>query len=142
MAMSRSFGASSFTTRSPIRTWPWLISSRPATIRSAVVFPQPEGPTSTMSRPSSTVRLRSLMATVPSLKTLVTPSNTISAIGSLLVDLHRGVREPDDGDVVASGPLLDQDQAPRRRVRCQRRPVPHAAVHHHAGPRRHTEHAE
>ena len=40
--------------------------SRPATIRSAVVFPQPEGPTRTMNSPSRTSRERSVTAGVPS----------------------------------------------------------------------------
>src|SRR5439155_10244469 len=144
MAMSRSFGARSLTIRSPIRTWPWVISSKPATIRSAVVFPQPDGPTRTISLPSSTVRLRSLMATVPSLKTLVTPSNTISAIGSLLVDvdLHRRVREADHRDVVAARAFLDQDQGLGRTIRRERGAVPHRAVHHHACPGRDPEHPE
>ncbi len=48
MAMSRSIGGSSFTTVSPIRISPEVIDSSPATIRSVVVLPQPEGPTRTM----------------------------------------------------------------------------------------------
>ncbi len=47
--MSRSFGATSFTRRSPIRISPPEISSSPAIIRSVVDLPQPEGPTSTTS---------------------------------------------------------------------------------------------
>ena len=39
--MSRSLGGTSFTTRSPIEIVPWVMLSRPATIRSAVVLPQP-----------------------------------------------------------------------------------------------------
>ena len=46
--MSRSREGTSLTTRSPILSSPSLISSSPATIRSAVVLPQPDGPTSTM----------------------------------------------------------------------------------------------
>jgi hypothetical protein len=53
MAMLRSFGATSFTTRSPMRIVPLLMSSRPATIRSVVLFPQPDGPTSTMNSRSA-----------------------------------------------------------------------------------------
>ncbi len=44
MAMSRSFGVRSLTTRPPIEIVPSEISSSPATMRSAVVFPQPDGP--------------------------------------------------------------------------------------------------
>src|SRR5260221_6942116 len=54
MAMSRSFGATSFTTRSPIAILPAEISSSPAIILKSVDLPQPEGPTSTQNSPSST----------------------------------------------------------------------------------------
>ncbi len=47
MAMSRSFGCTSLTTRSPIFITPPVIVSSPATMRSAVDLPQPDGPTST-----------------------------------------------------------------------------------------------
>ena len=43
MAMSRSFGATPFTTRAPIEMVPAEISSRPAIMRSSVDLPQPEG---------------------------------------------------------------------------------------------------
>jgi hypothetical protein len=52
--------------RSPIRIVPLVISSSPATIRSAVVLPHPEGPTSTMISPSRMSRVRPETATVPS----------------------------------------------------------------------------
>ena len=48
MAMSRSLGGTSFTRRSPMKMSPALASSSPAMSRSAVVFPQPDGPTSTV----------------------------------------------------------------------------------------------
>src|SRR5882672_7518151 len=51
--MSRSFGATLFTTRPPILTSPPEISSRPATMRSSVLLPQPEGPTRTQNSPSA-----------------------------------------------------------------------------------------
>src|SRR5436853_1296683 len=44
MAMSRSIGTRSLTTLSPIRTSPLVILSRPDTMRSVVVLPQPDGP--------------------------------------------------------------------------------------------------
>src|SRR5258707_6362125 len=53
MAMSRSLGATVFPTRLPIRTSPTEISSSPATMRSSVLLPQPEGPTSTQNSPSA-----------------------------------------------------------------------------------------
>ena len=43
MAMSRSFGGTSFTTRSPIRTSPLVTSSGPAIVRSTVDLPEPDG---------------------------------------------------------------------------------------------------
>ncbi len=51
--MSRSAGSSLFTTRSPILSVPLVIVSSPATIRSSVDLPQPEGPTSTTISPSA-----------------------------------------------------------------------------------------
>ena len=41
--MSRSFGATLLTTRSPMSIRPSVMSSSPATQRSAVVLPQPDG---------------------------------------------------------------------------------------------------
>ena len=52
--MSRSLGSSSLTTRSPMTISPAVMDSSPATIRSSVDLPQPEGPTMTMNSPSST----------------------------------------------------------------------------------------
>ena len=53
MAMSRSAGSMRLTTRPPIDTSPSEIASRPATMRSSVDLPQPDGPTSTMNSPSA-----------------------------------------------------------------------------------------
>jgi hypothetical protein len=52
MAMLRSLGSRLFTTRSPMEISPEVISSRPATMRSSVDLPQPEGPTITTNSPS------------------------------------------------------------------------------------------
>ncbi len=65
MAMSRSLGGRSFTTRPPIVMVPELISSRPAMDRRAVVLPQPDGPTRTMNSPSLISRLRSSTPLTP-----------------------------------------------------------------------------
>src|SRR5918911_1494203 len=62
MAMSRSMGGSSFTTLSPMRISPDVIDSRPATMRSVVVLPQPEGPTRTTNSLSRMSRFTSLTA--------------------------------------------------------------------------------
>src|SRR5882757_7473262 len=53
MAMSRSLGWTLLTTRSPIEIVPEVMFSSPASIRSKVDLPQPEGPTSTTKAPSS-----------------------------------------------------------------------------------------
>ncbi len=66
MAMSRSLGGRSLTTRPPMVTVPLVIGSSPAIIRSAVVLPHPEGPTNTMNSPSAMSRSRSVTASVPS----------------------------------------------------------------------------
>src|SRR5450432_548371 len=50
--MSRSFDSTSLTTLLSIAMVPALISSSPASMRSSVDLPQPEGPTSTMNSPS------------------------------------------------------------------------------------------
>src|SRR5438477_13103888 len=51
--MSRSLGWTLLTTRSPIEIVPEVMFSSPASIRSKVDLPQPDGPTSTTNSPSS-----------------------------------------------------------------------------------------
>src|SRR5919202_2035593 len=77
--MFRSIGGTSLTTRSPMRTSPAVASSRPAAIRSTVVFPDPDGPTSTTNSPSAISRLRSSTATVPPSNTFLRFRNSIFA---------------------------------------------------------------
>src|SRR3954463_11097286 len=87
--MSRSRGALSLTTSSPIRSWPSVMSSSPAIIRSAVDLPQPDGPTRIMNSPSWMSRLMPFTASKPSGERLVTWSRGISATGaSLRLSLH------------------------------------------------------
>src|ERR1700735_1398973 len=89
--MSRSFGVLSLTTWPPIFSSPSLMSSSPATIRRAVDFPQPDGPTRIMNSPSATSRFMSLTASKPSPYRLLMCSSAISAIGfSLSLDCARG----------------------------------------------------
>ncbi len=54
------------TTSPPIATVPAVIGSSPAIIRSAVVFPHPDGPTKTTNSPSAISRSKSETAFVPS----------------------------------------------------------------------------
>ena len=84
MAMSRSRAGTSLTTRSPILMSPSEISSSPASIRSAVVLPHPEGPTRTMNSVSLMFRLRSATATVSVPKRLVTCSYVTDAMAAIL----------------------------------------------------------
>src|SRR5882757_8087031 len=51
--MSRSLGWTLLTTRSPIEIVPEVMFSSPASMRSRVDLPQPEGPTRTTNSPSS-----------------------------------------------------------------------------------------
>src|SRR5277367_6846709 len=51
--MSRSLGWTLLTTRSPIEIVPEVMFSSPASMRSNVDLPQPDGPTSTTNSPSS-----------------------------------------------------------------------------------------
>src|SRR5579859_3143125 len=60
--MSLSLGGTKLTSRPPISTWPPSSGSSPASIRSAVVLPDPDGPTSTMNSPSLMSRLRASTA--------------------------------------------------------------------------------
>src|SRR5579859_6093021 len=88
IAMSRSRGSVSFTCSPSMRIVPPVTSSRPATMRSAVVLPQPDGPTSTISSPSAMDRSSPLTAVVPSGNCLVMPSSTIAATPFLLRALY------------------------------------------------------
>src|SRR5262249_31972129 len=61
----RSRGSRSFTTRPSMRISPAVGSSKPAIIRSVVVLPHPDGPTSTTNSPSSIAQLRFFTAPIP-----------------------------------------------------------------------------
>ena len=65
-ATSAVFDGTSLTTRSPIEILPRDTSSRSATMCSAVVLPQPDGPTKTMNSPSSIARSTPETASVAS----------------------------------------------------------------------------
>jgi hypothetical protein len=67
------------TVREPIWIVPSVGSSRPAIIRSAVLFPHPDGPSSTRNSWSLISSVRSSTATT-SPKRLVTPSNATRLI--------------------------------------------------------------
>src|SRR6185437_1823217 len=94
MAMSRSLGASLFTTLPPMRSSPSLMSSRPAIMLRVVDLPQPDGPTRIMNSPSAMSRFILSTASAPSGYLLVTFSRMISATATpvLRADLRADVR--------------------------------------------------
>src|ERR1043166_7643779 len=77
--MSRSFGGRSLTTSPPMEMLPEVTSSRPAIMRSVVLLPQPEGPTSTTNSLSAMSRLM-LRTAGTSPKLLTTLRNATSAM--------------------------------------------------------------
>src|SRR5262249_47673941 len=79
MAMSRSRGETPLMTSPPMAIAPEVGSSSPATIRRAVVFPHPDGPTRTMNSPSAMVHVSASTAVVPFGKTFVTSWKETSA---------------------------------------------------------------
>src|SRR6516225_4198566 len=89
MAMSRSFGALSFTTLPPIYNSPDVMSSSPAIMLRVVDFPHPDGPTRMMNSPSAMSRLMSFTASAPSGKRLLMCSSMISATLCSLSPLSR-----------------------------------------------------
>src|SRR6185312_10825783 len=130
--MSRSFGVRSLTITSPIRISPSLISSSPASIRRAVVLPQPEGPTSTISSPSWISRSRSCTSCVPAGKTFATESYAISAMPVLVSHDQGGVgRQP--FAVVGREHGLAGGRLAGLAGRVDRDHVAAALVGHHAG---------
>src|SRR6185437_12487158 len=82
--MSRSLGGTKVTSFSPISTRPPSRGSRPASMRSAVVLPDPDGPTRTMNSPSLMSRSRASTAGGASFAyTRVADTNFTLAIGDL-----------------------------------------------------------
>src|SRR5262245_399680 len=127
MAMSRSLGGRSLTTRSPIAISPAVISSSPATMRRVVVLPQPEGPTRTMNSLSRIVRLTSLTACTSSYF-LFRSLSTTCAMGDLAVPVifDDGLR--DDRRAFTLGAGYYHIAASRIRPRAERvHPVPRGA---------------
>src|SRR5581483_11133178 len=129
MATSRSFGASSVTSRPPIITAPAVTSSSPASMRSAVVLPEPDGPTRTMNSPSSICRSSAFTAgaSLPGY-THVALSKRTSAIVSpnrhrLLgaqLRAHAFVRRRPGAERVEREERGAEDRRRRRRVRGDR----------------------
>src|SRR5215472_4656165 len=120
--MSRSIGARLLTTVSSIRMRPEVMLSSPATMRSVVVLPQPEGPTSTTNSLSRISRLTSLTAWTSSYF-LLRPRMTTCA---MYLSLYR----PGDArDVVFDKEGVDKGDRdrPQQRAGHQFAPVEHVA---------------
>src|ERR671910_2922702 len=109
--MSRSCGCNAVTSRSPIMMRPPVGVSSPAIILSAVLFPHPDGPTSTMNSPSRISRSSPFAATWPLGYVLVTPSRRTEA----MLAFHRSSCESLD-----DAPLECQHEQ-RHRKRCDDR---------------------
>src|SRR5579875_3750998 len=124
MATSRSLADRSLTTSSPRRIVPSVTSSSPATIRSAVVLPQPDGPTRTTNSPSSTKRSSACTASTPFAKTLVTCSSASVAIAVSLLSVRRGDPDPHPAlPPVGPGEVRDRREGRRCRSGRRRQPV-------------------
>src|SRR6185503_16952490 len=118
--MSRSLGAMSLTTRSPIFRFPSEISSRPAIIRRLVVFPQPEGPTSTMNSPSPISRLRSFTAWKSPYILLTFSNVTVAMAEPPRPVVHRGPMHPADEAETRTGPIRGHCGVTASYGRCHR----------------------
>src|ERR1700680_531552 len=125
--MSRSRGGRLLTTRLPIRTSPLVMSSRPATMRRAVVLPQPDGPTRHMNSPSSMSRFSLLTATAPPayrfvssvIRTRATAASSLDRPGENALDEITLKAEEDDqrDDDRDHGPGRDDPVAGGERAR-------------------------
>src|SRR5439155_26789385 len=103
-------GGRSLTTLSPMQMSPSVMSWSPAIIRSAVVFPQPDGPTRITNSPSAMSRFICLTASVPSGYRFVTFFRTISATAGALPLDRAGGEAGDD-------PLLEDQHEHDQRHR-------------------------
>src|SRR5215207_11669945 len=115
MAIFRSLGGRPVTTRPPMRMSPSDGCSRPAIVRSNVVLPQPEGPSSTRYSPSAVAR------SMPSRAWTRPPSNclrrfrtsTTTVISNPLCSRHPSEDQPAPGLLSAdqlSGSPLGEDR--------------------------------
>src|SRR5262245_29730057 len=113
--MFRSIGGKSLTSSSPIQTSPAVASSSPAAIRSTVVFPEPDGPTSTMNSPSMISRSSESTAFVPPGNVFVSCRKSIPAISRLSLGRRAQVPVPERGprrDPPLSGKVDEDDAEP------------------------------
>src|SRR6185503_18600833 len=102
IAMLRSRGGRSETSRSPMRTVPPSMRSSPARQRRSVVLPHPEGPRRTMNSPSRTRRSTSFSA-------IVLP-NTLRTVSNATLAISSPPRSPEIEEVLAH----EEDEEERR----------------------------
>src|SRR6185503_147179 len=130
MAMSRSMGARSLTTRPSMLISPEVMSSSPATMRSVVVLPQPEGPTSTTNSRSPISRFTFFTACTSSyllfrlrIRTLAIQPRLSPCISTFYAAGHAG-------DVILDEEGIDDRHRDRadQRARHQRPPEEHVAA--------------
>src|SRR3954467_10457092 len=128
MAMSRSMGGSSLTTFSSIEICPAVMLSRPATIRSVVVLPQPDGPTSTTNSWSRISRFTSMTAWTSSYFLF----KLRIATRAMCLPLHRS---GDAGYVILNKERIDEGNRDRAQQRAghQLAPVEDVAAHQFGG---------
>src|SRR3954470_20146016 len=108
--MSRSFGASAVTSRSPMWIDPSSTGSSPASIRSVVDLPHPDGPTSTRNSPSSMAKSRWSRAGCSSaVYVRVAPANVTSAIAGNLMPAGATPAVDQTGVVVEIRTAVEED---------------------------------
>ena len=108
MAMSRSFGGTLLTTRSPMRISPEVMFSSPAIMRSRVDLPQPDGPTSTTNSPSS------IRTSTPWMTSIAPNAFLTSRIATDAMRSSRSVARP-FADALARAPVGFSPVRPLRR---------------------------
>ena len=92
MEMRRLAGGNWVTSRSPMRMVPDVGVSSPAIMRSVVVLPQPDGPSSTVKLPAGTVKLTPWIAAAPPyclVRLSRTMDDMLSLGSSFLIRLRR-----------------------------------------------------
>src|ERR1043165_3371763 len=97
--MSRSLGCTLLTTRSPIEIVPEVMFSSPASIRSRVDLPQPEGPTSTTNAPSS-------IGTVTPCRTSNPPNDLRTSL--ICTDAIHSLPDAEQPSALCRGPFFDR----------------------------------
>src|ERR1044072_6280251 len=93
--MSRSRGCRGVTSRSPMVMVPEGTVSRPASMRSEVDLPQPDGPTSTVKDPSGSSRSSSLTTEVFPYALWTPEKRTVAMVRKtyLCLELHRAAAD-------------------------------------------------